>query len=332
LEPGANALDHLIHHLTDFVGHGAVRSATRLFALSHRLVVLAAFVSTVLLATPEHVGDGRLHVQLLDVGQGDAVIAVSPTGRLALIDGGPADASAHLRAKLGELIKMPKGHKGARAIEVVVVTQAAAVHFGALGALLRESPPKTLVIPRDGPKALAELAADLKEKGTVVTEAQDVALSVDLGGDSTVEVLGAGGALAARLSYGQTALWVMGDSPALEAKVETSANAQATELMATGHGSGNASASAFVKMVRPDAVVVAVGAGNGAGLPDRSALERLGADGARVFRTDLDGDLTGESDGVHLTLTPSKMTAGSGAETFSFPPVAPKPTPRKGKR
>lgn len=296
-------------------------------------MVLAAFVSTVLLATPEHVGDGRLHVQLLDVGHGDAVIAVSPTGRLALIDGGPADASAHLRTKLGELIKVPKGHKGARAIEVVVVTQAAPEHFGALGALLRESPPKTLVIPRDGPKALAELASDLKEKGTVVTEAQDVALSVDLGGDSSVEVLGAGGALAARLSYGQTSIWVMGDSPQLEPKVETSANAQATVLMATGHGSADSSAGGFVKMVRPDAVVVSVGAGNGLGLPDRAALERLAADGAHVFRTDLDGDLTGESDGTHLTLTPNKAIAGAAAETFTFPPPPQKPNPpRKGKR
>jgi competence protein ComEC len=296
-------------------------------------VVLAPLVFAVLVATPEHVGDGRLHVQLLDVGHGDAVVAVSPTGRLALIDGGPADASAHLRTKLGELIKAPKGHKGARAIEVVVVTQAAAEHFGALGALLRESPPKTLVIPRDGPAALESLASDLKEKGTVVTEAQDVALSVDLGGDSSVEVLGAGGALAARLSYGQTAIWVMGDSPQLEPKVETSANAAATVLMATGHGRGDASTGALVKMVHPDAVVVSVGAGNGAGLPDRAALERLGADGAHVFRTDLDGDLTGESDGTHLTLTPSRAMAGVANETFSFPAAAPKPVvPRKGKR
>jgi competence protein ComEC len=44
--------------------------------------------------------DGRLHVMALDIGQGDAILAVSPEGRTLLVDGGP-DPDLLLR-RLGE--------------------------------------------------------------------------------------------------------------------------------------------------------------------------------------------------------------------------------------
>ena len=33
--------------------------------------------------------DGYLHVHFLDIGQGDSILVVTPSGRQALIDGGP---------------------------------------------------------------------------------------------------------------------------------------------------------------------------------------------------------------------------------------------------
>ena len=44
--------------------------------------------------------DGRLHLFALDIGQGDALLVVAPTGETALIDGGP-DPDLTLR-RLGE--------------------------------------------------------------------------------------------------------------------------------------------------------------------------------------------------------------------------------------
>jgi competence protein ComEC len=47
--------------------------------------------------------DARLHVAVLDVGQGDATLIRTPSGRLALVDGGPNPAAllAHLGSRLG---------------------------------------------------------------------------------------------------------------------------------------------------------------------------------------------------------------------------------------
>ena len=50
------------------------------------LGLLAVLVWRAVLAAP----DGRLHVTLLDVGSGDAVLVQTPTGRTLLIDGGPS--------------------------------------------------------------------------------------------------------------------------------------------------------------------------------------------------------------------------------------------------
>ncbi len=286
-----------------------------------------------LAATPEHVGDGKLHVQLLDVGYGDALLVVSPTGRVALVDGGPADGAAHLRTRLTELLKPgPRLKKGAHALDLVVVTQGSPEHFAALGALLRESPPRTLVLPPSAPATLGQLAAELKAKGTEVTEAGPAPLMLTLGGDCTADVLAAGGALAVKIGYQGTSIWVMGDAPALEEKVAASEHPAATLLVATAHGAAAASDSEFVKAVHPDAVFVSCGPPNDAEAPDRGALERLAAGGARVFRTDLDGDLSLESDGSRWTVVSSRAAAGAGApESESFPATHRTP-PRKGKR
>jgi competence protein ComEC len=56
------------------------------------------------------------------------------------------------------------------------------------------------------------------------------------------------------------------------------------------HGSGFQDPG-FVDAVDPALVVVSVGAGNRYGHPNRSLLARLARDGARVLRTDRDGDV-----------------------------------------
>lgn len=50
------------------------------------LALLTIIIWRTALAAP----DGRLHVILLDVGQGDTILIQTPTGRNVLIDGGPS--------------------------------------------------------------------------------------------------------------------------------------------------------------------------------------------------------------------------------------------------
>src|SRR5205823_5469592 len=68
------------------------------------------------------------------------------------------------------------------------------------------------------------------------------------------------------------------------------------------HGSGSSSGSSFLRRVRPRWAVISCGRRNPFGHPDPGALERLGAVGATIVRTDRSGALWFEADssGVRL--------------------------------
>ena len=74
--------------------------------------------------------DGRLHVYALDVGQGDAILIVTPEGRQMLVDGGP-DGETTL-TELGNLLPA-----GDRTLDVAMATHLDADHVGGLLAVLQ---------------------------------------------------------------------------------------------------------------------------------------------------------------------------------------------------
>jgi competence protein ComEC len=63
-------------------------------------------------------------------------------------------------------------------------------------------------------------------------------------------------------------------------------------LLAPHHGSKTSSTPEFLAAVRPSAAVIPVGYRNRFGHPNAEVVERYGAAGARLWRTDLDGAVT----------------------------------------
>ena len=101
-----------------------------------------------------------------------------------------------------------------------------------------------------------------------------------------------------RASYGNTSLLLEGDAEkTVERYVTARHQPTATVLKVGHHGSTNATTAELVSSVRPAFAVISVGAGNSFGLPRTGTLSRLGAAGARVYRTDLDGATTFYLDG-----------------------------------
>ena len=84
---------------------------------------------------PAPAGDGRLHLTVLDVGQGDAIAVRTPRGRTWLVDaGGSFDA----RFDVGEAVVGPYlWSEGVRDIAGLVVTHAHPDHAGGVPFLLR---------------------------------------------------------------------------------------------------------------------------------------------------------------------------------------------------
>ena len=85
------------------------------------------------------------------------------------------------------------------------------------------------------------------------------------------------------------------------------------------HGSKHSSEAVLLRAVHPSIAVIEVGRVNDYGHPAPETLERLHAVGARVLRTDEDGEVRVTTDGESLDV--------STARTPPAPPPGPEPSP-----
>ena len=256
-----------------------------------------------------------LRAVLLDVGQGEAVVIISPRGRAILVDAGSGDG----RADVGQAVVVPALKElGIERLEAVFVTHADTEHCNALPAVLREVPVGMLV---DGaqsaqiqrpPTALDLLAPDPSEVDYLalrrVAQTMKVPVVVPRAGQNfdfdgvAVRVLAPSipplqsdndNSMALRVSWGDSSILLTGDlENAGEARLLRRGGAlRSTVLVVGNHGANTSSSKEFLRAVSPRIALIPVGRYNRDKSPARGALERLQIAGAATFRTDLDGAL-----------------------------------------
>jgi len=76
-------------------------------------------------AAPKAPPRGQLTVHFFNVGQGDAALITSPTGKTVLVDGGPPEGGAVLERRLPELL-------GGRPVDLVILSHPHLDHLGGL--------------------------------------------------------------------------------------------------------------------------------------------------------------------------------------------------------
>jgi beta-lactamase superfamily II metal-dependent hydrolase len=117
----------------------------------------------------------------------------------------------------------------------------------------------------------------------------------------TKEQLKAGGnepnanSIVLRLDYGDFSMLFMGDAEAqteerLLSKPDLDLKAKLIKI--GHHGSKYATSENFIKRVQPEAAIISDGAWNRYGHPAQSVLDRLKAANVKVYRTDLQGEVT----------------------------------------
>ncbi len=248
--------------------------------------------------------DGNLHVSFLDVGQGDAILIQSPTGRQVLVDGGRYPNV--LLAELGRQIPFWD-----RSLDVVVATHADDDHVGGLVEVVERYRVDHLLT--NGLEPLSDPAFDAllltaRERGVTLATAQaGQRITIDDGvvlevlhpapgfwADSPNEM-----SVVLRVTFGNLSVLLTGDAEsAAEAALLAGAPDLSSAVLKAGHHGANSSSSeAFLGAVKPMVVVVSAGRDNSYGHPHPAALERFAAGGASVLRTDKQGTLTLSSDG-----------------------------------
>jgi competence protein ComEC len=251
--------------------------------------------------------DGRMHLAVLDVGQGDCLVVRTPLGRTWLVD---AAGSFDGRFDVGEAVVAPYlWSLGVRRIEGVVITHAHPDHAGGLPFLLRTFTVGEVwegVRPRRD-AGYERLEQALEDAG-VARRSVRQGMRADWDGVA-VEVLGpAGGpppwrtrnddSVVLALDLRRVRLLLTGD---IEARAEAALpEGRATVLKVAHHGSRSSSTPAFLAHVAPAVAIVSVGRQSRFGHPHPEVLERYRSLGIRLLRTDRDGTVTVVTDGTRL--------------------------------
>jgi competence protein ComEC len=273
------------------------------------LLIVAILVWSVTLTMP----DDKLHVNFLDVGQGDAILIQTPNGQDILIDGGPDPQKINL-----ELSK--KLSFWDRTIDLVVCTQPQADHVtGLVEVLLRYKVKQVLEpgVPYDSAiyQEWLRLIEDEGIKYNIARAGQEI----DLGSGIKMEVLNPpedlfegtsddvdNNGVVLRLSWDKLSFLFTAD---IREEVEFEligqrATLKSTVLKVAHHGSKTSTSQQFLAAVAPEVAVISVGAENTFGHPSPEVLERLidrlGED--NVYRTDEDGTIEFITDGERLWL------------------------------
>lgn len=255
--------------------------AQRLGVTAGALAIISALVTLWPALRP---ADGRLHVSVLDVGQGDAIVIEAPDGRTVLVDAG---AGGPYRLDAGERVVAPfLWNRGILHLAAVVVTHPDLDHAGGMAAV------RELFSVSDAWDGAPERGA-FALGGALLTPLAAAAV----GRNDAARVL--------RLELGRAAILLTSDIEGLgeRALIDSGAPLHADVLKVPHHGSRTSSGPDFLAAVRPAVAVVSVGARNVYGHPDAGVLARLTAAGADLYRTDRDGAVLLETDGRVLDVT-----------------------------
>ena len=239
--------------------------------------------------------------EVLDVGQGLAVLLAGPRPGLVLVDAGGSRSSAW---DPGERIVVPAVAARGGRLDVLILSHDHLDHVGGAGAVLREIEVGELWLAPGWHESerLSALAADARRRGTALVLASR-GLRLRRAG-LPLQVLGPprGGAsggvndrsLVVRVGEAPHRILLPGDVQRMgEERLPGHPGAVAAEaLVLSHHGSRGSNGEAFLRAVAPRLAIVSSGFRNRFGHPHRETRERLRQRGIRLARTDLHGTIT----------------------------------------
>jgi competence protein ComEC len=296
---------------------GSQRRAFRVAAVCIAIALVATIVGAARLP------DGRAHVVVLDVGQGDAILVLGERGGRLLVDGGPDPE--RLVAALDA--RIPPWD---RRIDVVVLTHPHDDHVAGLPLLLGrytvgrafepglDAPSPAYRAWREALRAHAIPSVDLvtgdvlhvdgvtlrvlwPDPGRAAGEPAEDGRGIN---DVSIVLLG---------EAGGGRFLLTGDAEDDVDPIILSRSLPPVDLLKVAHhGSRTATSTALLDATAPAVAIVSVGAKNRYGHPSSDTLERISAHGARVLRTDREGTVDASFGDARVEVR-RERSAGDGA-------------------
>lgn len=266
-------------------------------------------------------------IEVLDVGQGDAILIRSPEGKTALVDAGPD------RAVVDRLRE-----RGVRQLDLVVLSHHHADHYGGMDDVIRQFRPRAFLSSSSGHAtgrylALLKLVRTQQIQAVFPTaEARRITL-----GSVALTVLPQppedpkeenNNSVGIRVQHGAVAVLLTGDSEEAERRFWLGRCPDLVRdcavLKLAHHGSRNGTDARWLAQVRPRLAVASLGTGNEFGHPHAETLALLARAGIPLLRTDRGGTVAISSDGARWQVTRT-LLAGRGP-----PDSEPVPGPATG--
>jgi competence protein ComEC len=314
--------ESIVRSTRRIINRRLVASAALAFALSLAVILLHPFSGAK--------ADGVLHIDFLDVGQGDSALITTPDGTTLLIDGGgrpnidwnrsddTEPAFERDTGSIGErVVSEFLWSRGLDRVDYILPTHADADHIDGLNDVARNFKVRGAIVARSpvDDSEYSRYAATMKEAGVPIEKvgAGDVLRF----GQVTAEVLWPPASteanapyrnndgLVLRVRYGEKSFLFMAD---VEKETETALLKSGVELRTdvikvAHHGSRTSSIQPFVFAAHPQIAIVSVGRTSIFGHPHKEVVERWRAIGAQVMTTGEKGTISVTTDGKNLTVS-----------------------------
>jgi competence protein ComEC len=287
------------------------------------LAVAACAFWIVAAPAPAFGGEPWLRVTFLDVGQGDAAVVQFPNGRALGIDAGGLSGNAFDIG--GRVVAPALWSRGVRRLDYLSVSHGDDDHIGGALSVFRDFRPREVWegVPVPPHKPTQELRAVADASGatwrtvhpndTLHVREVDVFVRHPPHPDWERQRVRNDDSEVIEIRYGGVSIVFTGDiGREAERQIAGSfAPAAVRILKVPHHGSATSSSAAFLDALQPDVAVISAGRGNPFGHPAGVVLDRYRAAGASIYRTDLDGAVSVETDGMRVkvvTYTGRKLT------------------------
>lgn len=284
--------------------------------IQKRIVFASLFIANILIVNSLfHSYDQSLRVTFLDVGQGDGAIIQFPTGEVIVVDAGPKTNEFDA----GEKTVAPYLRRnGISVIDAIITSHPHADHLGGVPYLLKNFIVKQTIDPDQSAQTSLFHQYEFLRKQTIHVSGK-TGMMLPIGNARLyflhptkhfIDTDSSNGysdlnesSIVFKLQYGNTSFLFTGDAEmeAEEHLVHTYRDFLDSDVLKAGHhGSSTSSTENFVSFVKPEEVIISVAKFNKFRHPSKRVIEQYKSFGASVYRTDVEGAVIFQSDGIKV--------------------------------
>lgn len=242
---------------------------------------------------------------MIDVGQGDSCLIITPQNQKMLVDGGGTE-----NYEIGENVLKPfLLEEGITEINYIIISHFDSDHAKGILEILDDFKIENIIIPTQFSESenynkFKEISKKENFKTIVVEKGKRIKIEeniyIDVLWPDSKNVINENGinnnSIVCKMIKGNFSILFTGDieEPAEEKIVELYENKntlKSTILKIAHHGSKSSSTQYFLDLVKPKIALIGVGENNKFGHPNQGVLERLKEMNVKIYRTDIDGQI-----------------------------------------